>query len=94
MAELTEGRGLDGVLEMSGNPKAIRDGLAALRNGGRLSLLGLPREPFPIDWSELIVSKGVTVHGIAGRRMYEHLDADGHAPAQRAARRAPRRSRT
>jgi threonine 3-dehydrogenase len=71
VAELTEGRGLDGVLEMSGAPRAIRDGLAALRNGGRLSLLGLPREPFPIDWSEMIVSKGVTVHGIAGRRMYD-----------------------
>ncbi len=70
VAELTGGRGLDGVLEMSGNPKAIRDGLAALRNGGRLSLLGLPREPFPLDWSELIVSKGLTIHGIAGRRMY------------------------
>ena len=71
MAELTEGRGLDVVLEMSGNPKAIRDGLEALRNGGRLSLLGLPREPFAIDWSELIIFKGVTVHGINGRRMYE-----------------------
>ncbi len=69
--ELTDGRGLDGVLEMSGNPKAIRDGLAALRPGGRLSLLGLPREPFPLDWSELIVSKGITIHGIAGRRMYD-----------------------
>ncbi|MGH7730377.1 MAG: alcohol dehydrogenase catalytic domain-containing protein, partial [Candidatus Eiseniibacteriota bacterium] len=32
--ELTGGQGLDGVLEMSGNPQAVRDGLAALRNGG------------------------------------------------------------
>ena len=69
--ELTEGRGLDGVLEMSGNAKAIRDGLAGLRNGGRLSLLGLPREEFGLDWNKLLVFKGVTIHGIAGRRMYE-----------------------
>jgi len=69
--ELTEGRGLDGVLEMSGNAKAIRDGLAALRNGGRLSLLGLPREPFGLDWNGLLVFKGVTIQGIAGRRMYQ-----------------------
>jgi threonine 3-dehydrogenase len=41
--ELTEGRGLDGVLEMSGSPQAMRDGLAALRNGGRMSMLGCPR---------------------------------------------------
>src|SRR5262245_25719855 len=40
--EITGGAGLDGVLEMSGNPSAVRDGLAALRSGGRLSLLGLP----------------------------------------------------
>ena len=71
VAELTGGRGLDGVLEMSGSPKAIREGLAALRNGGRLSLLGLPREPFPLDWGELVVSKGVPIHGVAGRRMYD-----------------------
>jgi threonine 3-dehydrogenase len=69
--ELTDGRGLDGVLEMSGNGKAIRDGLAALRNGGRLSLLGLPRENFDLDWNNLLIFKGITLHGIVGRRMYE-----------------------
>ena len=69
--EATQGRGLDGVLEMSGNPQAVRDGLAALRNGGRLSLLGLPKEPFELDWNRLVIFKGVTLHGIIGRRMYE-----------------------
>jgi threonine 3-dehydrogenase len=68
---LTEGRGLDGVLEMSGNPAAVRDGLAALRNGGRLSLLGLPKESFELDWNRLVIFKGITLHGIIGRRMYE-----------------------
>lgn len=69
--EATGGRMLDGVLEMSGSPAAFRDGLAALRNGGRLSLLGLPRENFDLDWNRLVIFKGVTVHGIIGRRMYE-----------------------
>ena len=69
--ELTGGVGLDGVLEMSGNPAAMRDGLAALRSGGRLSLLGLPKEPFELDWNRLVIFKGVTIHGIIGRRMYE-----------------------
>lgn len=72
--EITHGRGLDGVLEMSGNPKAMRDGLAALRMGGRLSLLGLPTEPFDLDWNRLIIFKGITLHGIVGRRMYETWD--------------------
>ena len=69
--ELTGGRGLDGVLEMSGSPAAVRDGLAALRNGGRLSLLGLPREPFDLDWNRLVIFKGITIHGIIGRLMYD-----------------------
>jgi threonine 3-dehydrogenase len=69
--ELTEGRGLDGVLEMSGSPAAMRDGLAALRNAGRLSLLGLPKEPFELDWNRLVIFKGITIHGIIGRRLHE-----------------------
>jgi threonine 3-dehydrogenase len=68
---LTGGRGLDGVLEMSGSPAGMRDGLGGLRNGGRLSLLGLPKEPFELDWNRLVIFKGVTIHGIIGRRMYE-----------------------
>lgn len=69
--DLTEGRGLDGVLEMSGNPKAVRDGLLALRMGGRMSMLGLPTDPFELDWNRLVIFKGITLHGIIGRRMYD-----------------------
>jgi threonine 3-dehydrogenase len=69
--DMTGGVGLDGVLEMSGSPQAMRDSLAALRNGGRLSLLGLPQGPFELDWNRLVIFKGVTIHGIIGRRMYE-----------------------
>jgi threonine 3-dehydrogenase len=80
---LTDGQGLDGVLEMSGHPQAMRDGLAALRNTGRLSLLGLPKEPFDLDWNRLLIFKGITLQGIVGRRLYEtwtqmdHLLASG-----------------
>jgi threonine 3-dehydrogenase len=69
--QLTNGYMLDGVLEMSGSPHAMRDGLAALRMGGRLSLLGLPKEPFELDWNRLVIFKGVTIHGVIGRRMYD-----------------------
>jgi threonine 3-dehydrogenase len=69
--ELTGSGGLDAVLEMSGNPQAVRDGLAALRNGGRLSMLGLPKESYELDWNRLVIFKGITLHGIIGRRMYE-----------------------
>ena len=69
--QFTSGRGLDGVLEMSGNPNAVRDGLAVLRNGGRMSMLGLPHEPYELDWNRLVIFKGITLHGIIGRRMFE-----------------------
>jgi threonine 3-dehydrogenase len=69
--EITDGRMLDGVLEMSGSPQAMRDGLGALRMGGRLSLLGLPKEPFELDWNRLVIFKGITIQGIIGRRMYD-----------------------
>ena len=71
VAQLTNGRMLDGVLEMSGNPTAVRDGLAALRMGGRMSMLGLPSGPFELDWNRLVIFKGITLHGIIGRRMYD-----------------------
>jgi threonine 3-dehydrogenase len=56
---------------MSGSPQAMRDGLTALRGGGRLSYLGLPKESFDLDWNRLVIFKGATIHGIIGRRMYE-----------------------
>jgi threonine 3-dehydrogenase len=67
----TEGAGVDVLLEMSGNPSAIRQGLQMLRPGGRASLLGIPSEPVTLDLVNEVIFKGATVHGIYGRRMYE-----------------------
>ena len=72
--DATRGRGLDVVCEMSGHPDAIRGGLQALRNGGRLSLLGLSSEEVTLDVSGLVIFKGITVQGILGRRMYRTWD--------------------
>ena len=69
--ELTDGTGVDALLEMSGNPKAIQQGFKALRAGGRASLLGIPTENVPLDLVEDVIFKGATVQGIYGRRMYE-----------------------
>ena len=69
--EVTEGRGADVVLEMSGHPAAIRQGLQSIRNAGRMSLLGLPSAPFELDVTGLVIFKGVTVQGINGRLMFQ-----------------------
>jgi threonine 3-dehydrogenase len=69
---LTDGAGVDVVLEMSGSSAAINFALEVVRMGGLLSLLGLPAGHSVTinDYSKNVVFKGVTLHGIIGRRMY------------------------
>ncbi|MDG0791067.1 L-threonine 3-dehydrogenase [Cohnella ginsengisoli] len=68
---LTDGEGAEVVLEMSGHPAAIRGGFEAAANAGRISLLGIPTDDVPIDLARHLIFKGISVHGITGRRMYE-----------------------
>ncbi len=65
----TNGKGVDVVLEMSGNQSAVTEGLKALRPGGRYSILGIPDKPLKIDIAE-IVFKYFTIQGINGRLMF------------------------
>jgi len=67
----TEGRGVDGMLEMSGHPQAFRDGFEVLANGGRVSLLGIPSAPLEIDVAKEIIFRGATVQGINGRVIFD-----------------------
>ena len=69
--EATDGLGVDVVLEMSGHPTAIRQGFKALRNGGRVSLLGIPSSLVELDLADEIIFKGATVLGISGRRIFD-----------------------
>jgi threonine 3-dehydrogenase len=67
----TEGNGVDAVLEMSGAEAALHQGLAAVTNGGRISLLGTHTRPASIDLSEEVIFKGLRVYGITGRVLFE-----------------------
>jgi len=67
---LTDGEGVQVVLEMSGAPEAIGQGLRVLRNGGRLTLFGLPSDEVPVDIAEGVIFKGAHIVGIAGRRIF------------------------
>lgn len=68
---VTGGHGADVVLEMSGNARAIKQGFAMIRNGGRYSMLGIPSRPVELDLADDVIFKGLTVQGISGRRMYQ-----------------------
>ena len=63
---LTEG--FDVGLEMSGNGMALCQMIDAMRNGGKIALLGISNKPIPMDMNT-IITKGLTLQGIYGRRM-------------------------
>jgi threonine 3-dehydrogenase len=69
--DLTGGAGVDVVCEMSGNGIALNQALEYLKLGGHLSILGVPTKKIEIDVTNHIVFKGITIHGITGRKMYE-----------------------
>lgn len=62
--------GFDVGLEMSGVPAAVEDMLAHMNHGGRVAMLGLPKDPYPIDWGRVITHM-ITIKGIYGREMYD-----------------------
>jgi len=68
---LTNGRGADVFLEMSGAPSSIKNGFASLRAGGRASILGIPSKPVEIDFANDVVFKAARISGINGRKMFE-----------------------
>ncbi len=69
--DFTHGAGVEMLIEMSGNPNALADGLRALTPGGCASLLGLFKEKqVPIDLNRHVVLKGIRMFGITGRKIF------------------------
>lgn len=68
--ELGMTEGFDVALEMSGSPAAMEVILDNTIHGANVALLGLPAEPFAIDWSRVIFNM-LTIRGIYGREMYD-----------------------
>jgi threonine 3-dehydrogenase len=62
--------GFDVALEMSGSPEAMEDILYNTIHGANIALLGIPAEPYAIDWSTVILNM-LNIKGIYGREMYD-----------------------
>ena len=60
LADANEGYGVDIVLEMSGAPSAIDSAFRGVRNGGRITLFGIPSSPVRIDVAESMIFKNLT----------------------------------
>lgn len=67
----TSGDGVDSVLEMSGNEKAIHDGLKVVRGGGTFTAFGIPGQAIQIDFASEVILKGIKLIAIHGRKMFE-----------------------
>jgi threonine 3-dehydrogenase len=50
---------------------AIEQGLQSLHSGGWMSLLGIGDQPVTLDLNELVVTRGITIYGIFGRRIWD-----------------------
>ncbi len=65
-------KGFDVLLEMSGAPSAQVQGLSLLKPGGEAALLGLAPGPLKdFDLNNLVIMKGITIHGITGRGLWK-----------------------
>ena len=69
--EATGGEGARVLLEMSGTPDALTQGLTALSPGGDIAILGLYPGLVGVPINEQITFKGATLRGITGRRLWE-----------------------
>lgn len=67
---LTNGYGVDVIIEASGNAKALAGSFTLLRKGGKVALVGLPGQPVELEIGRDIVFKEAKVIGIHGRKMF------------------------
>lgn len=68
----TYGAGADIALEIVGNQGSISDAFKCVRKGGRVSAFGISPQPkIEIDYDNDIVFKGVQIHGISGRKIFD-----------------------
>lgn len=63
--------GYDVVCEMSGAQAAITNAFKFVRSGGRITAFGIPSKKVELDWANDLIFKGVRVHGIVGREIFE-----------------------
>lgn len=68
--DVTAGEGVDAALEMSGDPTAMHQAFRAVKNGGRVTLFGIPTGSVCFDLPNEIIFKGIRVYGVTGRRLF------------------------
>ena len=62
---------MDIVLEMSGNPDAIKLAFEAVRIAGTIIIFGIPKKEVPVDFGKYFINKELTVKSVFGRRIWD-----------------------
>jgi len=71
---VVEFSGIDGVevaMEMAGFNSSVNNALQSVRRGGDVVLFGLRGGDFQIENFSRLIVKGLTIHNVIGRRMFE-----------------------
>ena len=66
--ELTDGMGVDCVLDIVGNTSTMTDGINSLRHGGRLVIVGYSRETYPLEGKYLAQNELEIIGTRCGRK--------------------------
>lgn len=70
VSEVTQRKGVDVCLDMSGDSDALCVGCALVKSGGEAVILGLPNQETAFDFANLLVAKELTLKGVVGREIY------------------------
>lgn len=66
--------GVDATLEMSGHPSSLDLAIEVTRPGGRISLLGVYKEPRQTIDVDRLIFNGIDLQGIVGRKLWKTWD--------------------
>ena len=69
--EMTGGVGVDVSMEMAGPFSSVNNCLESTRRGGHIILFGVKDGDFTIAKFSRLITKGFTIHGVIGRRIFE-----------------------
>ena len=69
--QATQGKGVDVVVDYTGNQQAISLGFDMLKKGGRYTMVGLANGDIAINVNESIIYKEARINGVTGRQMYK-----------------------
>ena len=69
--KITNGLGVDVAFEMAGFNNSVNNAIASVRRGGDVILFGLKNGDFVFEDFNKLVMKGITIHCVAGRQIWE-----------------------